>query len=92
MAFGEEKHKKSTFEIVTLVIVVVMVVATLAGLILPAINALKKKKTVFIVQRIYLRLVFKLLNVCFFKILSVFLKNNGIDTLKMVTYLLALCL
>ena len=40
MAFGEEKHKKSTFKIVTLVIVVVMVVATLAGLILPAINAL----------------------------------------------------
>ena len=40
MAFGEEKHKKSTFEIVNLVIVVVMVVATLAGLILPAINSL----------------------------------------------------
>ncbi|MFM0586153.1 DUF4044 domain-containing protein [Streptococcus suis] len=40
MAFGEEKHKKRTFEKVTLVIVVVMVVATLAGLILPAINAL----------------------------------------------------
>lgn len=40
MAFGEKKHKKSTFEMVTFVIVVVMVVATLAGLILPAINAL----------------------------------------------------
>ncbi|MCR1232716.1 DUF4044 domain-containing protein [Streptococcus suis] len=44
MAFGEEKHKKTTFEKVTLVIVVVMVVVmvvvTLAGLILPAINAL----------------------------------------------------
>ncbi|MFX3870704.1 DUF4044 domain-containing protein [Streptococcus suis] len=40
MAFGEENHKKTTFEKVTLVIVVVMVVETLAGLILPAINAL----------------------------------------------------
>ncbi len=39
MAFGEE-NTKTTFEKVTLVIVVVMVVATLAGLILPAINAL----------------------------------------------------
>ncbi len=40
MAFGEEKHRKTTFEKVTLIIVVFMVLATLAGLILPAVNAL----------------------------------------------------
>lgn len=40
MAFGEEKHKKSTFEKVTLVIVVLMVVATVAGLVLPALSVL----------------------------------------------------
>lgn len=39
MAFGEEKHKKSTFEKVTLVIVVLMVVATVAGLVLPEHSA-----------------------------------------------------
>lgn len=40
MAFGEEKHKKTTFEKVTLIIVVLMVLATVAGLVLPAISAL----------------------------------------------------
>lgn len=40
MAFGEVKHKKTTFEKVTIIIVVIMVLVTLAGLILPAINAL----------------------------------------------------
>lgn len=40
MAFGEEKHKKTAFEKLTLLIVVLMVLATLAGLILPAINAI----------------------------------------------------
>ncbi|HFI0255530.1 TPA: DUF4044 domain-containing protein [Streptococcus suis] len=40
MAFGEVKHKKTTFEKVTLVIVVIMVLITLAGLILPAIDVL----------------------------------------------------
>lgn len=39
MAFGEEQHKKSTFEKITLIVVVVMVLATIAGLILPAISA-----------------------------------------------------
>lgn len=42
MAFGEEKHKKTAFEKVTLLIVIVMVVVTLAGLILPAVNALMR--------------------------------------------------
>ncbi|HEL1618236.1 TPA: DUF4044 domain-containing protein [Streptococcus suis] len=40
MAFGEVKHKKTLFEKVTIIIVIVMVLVTLAGLILPAINAL----------------------------------------------------
>ncbi|HFU4451736.1 TPA: DUF4044 domain-containing protein [Streptococcus suis] len=40
MAFGEAKHKKTLFEKVTIIIVIVMVLVTLAGLILPAINAL----------------------------------------------------
>ncbi|HFI0274083.1 DUF4044 domain-containing protein [Streptococcus sp. P25B114] len=40
MAFGEEKHKKTLFERFTLLIVIIMVVATIAGLIFPAINAL----------------------------------------------------
>lgn len=40
MAFGEEKHKKSTFEKFTLLIVVVMLIGTLVSLFLPAINAL----------------------------------------------------
>ncbi|MBF0777834.1 DUF4044 domain-containing protein [Streptococcus cuniculi] len=40
MAFGEEQHKKSTFEKITLIVVVVMVLATIAGLILPAISAI----------------------------------------------------
>lgn len=40
MAFGEVKHKKTTFEKITLVIVVIMVLITLAGLILPAIDVL----------------------------------------------------
>ncbi|MBF0786886.1 DUF4044 domain-containing protein [Streptococcus cuniculi] len=40
MAFGEEQHKKNTFEKITLIVVVVMVLATLAGLILPAISAI----------------------------------------------------
>lgn len=40
MAFGEEKHKKTAFEKVTLVIVVLMVLATLIGLALPAISTL----------------------------------------------------
>lgn len=45
MAFGEEKHKKTTFEKVTLIIVVLMVLATVAGLVLPAISALMQDKT-----------------------------------------------
>ncbi|HEL1976931.1 TPA: DUF4044 domain-containing protein [Streptococcus suis] len=40
MAFGEVKHKKTFFEKVTIIIVIVMVLVTLAGLILPAINVL----------------------------------------------------
>ncbi|HEL1587280.1 TPA: DUF4044 domain-containing protein [Streptococcus suis] len=40
MAFGEEKHKKTAFEKITLIIVLLMVIATLAGLIFPAVNAL----------------------------------------------------
>lgn len=40
MAFGEQKQKKTAFEKLTLLIVVLMVLATLAGLILPAVNAL----------------------------------------------------
>lgn len=40
MAFGEEKHRKTTFEKVTMVIVILMVIATLAGLIFPAVSAL----------------------------------------------------
>lgn len=40
MAFGEEKQKKTVFEKLTLLIVIVMVLATLAGLILPAINVI----------------------------------------------------
>lgn len=39
MAFGEEKHKKSTFEKITLIIVVLMVIATVFGIVLPAISA-----------------------------------------------------
>ncbi|MDG3132511.1 DUF4044 domain-containing protein [Streptococcus suis] len=42
MAFGEQKQKKTTFEKVTLTIVILMVIATLAGLILPAVSALMK--------------------------------------------------
>ena len=40
MAFGEEKHKKTAFEKLTMVVVVLMVIATLVGLIFPAVNAL----------------------------------------------------
>ncbi|HFI0149985.1 TPA: DUF4044 domain-containing protein [Streptococcus suis] len=40
MAFGEEHHKKTRFEKLTLVIVVLMVLATIAGLVLPAISAI----------------------------------------------------
>lgn len=40
MAFGEEKHKKTTFEKITMVIIVLMVLATLAGLLFPAISAI----------------------------------------------------
>ncbi|MBF0818633.1 DUF4044 domain-containing protein [Streptococcus acidominimus] len=40
MAFGEERHKKNTFEKITLIVVVVMVLATIAGLLLPAISAI----------------------------------------------------
>ncbi|MCP1639182.1 DUF4044 domain-containing protein [Streptococcus gallinaceus] len=40
MAFGEEKHKKTRFEKVTLVIVILMVIVTVAGLLLPAISAI----------------------------------------------------
>ena len=40
MAFGEEKHKKTTFEKITMLVVVLMVIATIAGLVFPAISAL----------------------------------------------------
>ncbi|MGT2910866.1 DUF4044 domain-containing protein [Streptococcus cameli] len=40
MAFGEEKHKKTTFEKVTMVVIILMVLATIAGLVFPAISAL----------------------------------------------------
>lgn len=40
MAFGEKQHKKNTFEKITLIVVIVMVLATVAGLILPAISAI----------------------------------------------------
>ncbi|TCD46248.1 DUF4044 domain-containing protein [Streptococcus sp. X16XC17] len=40
MAFGEEKHKKSTFEKVVWIVVITMVIVTVAGLLLPAISAL----------------------------------------------------
>lgn len=40
MAFGEEKHKKSTFEKVVWIVVVAMVIVTIAGFLLPAISAL----------------------------------------------------
>lgn len=40
MAFGEEKHKKTTFEKITLTVVILMVLATVAGFLLPAISAL----------------------------------------------------
>lgn len=41
MAFGQEKHKKTTFEKITLVVIVLMVIATIAGLVFPAISALR---------------------------------------------------
>ena len=40
MAFGEEKHKKTTFEKITMLVIVLMVIATIAGLVFPAISAL----------------------------------------------------
>ncbi|CQR24559.1 membrane protein [Streptococcus varani] len=40
MAFGQEKTKKTTFEKITLVIILLMVIATIAGLLVPAISAL----------------------------------------------------
>lgn len=40
MAFGEEKHKKTAFEKITLIVVILMVLATVAGFLLPAISAL----------------------------------------------------
>ncbi|KXT78743.1 DUF4044 domain-containing protein [Streptococcus sp. DD13] len=40
MAFGEEKHKKSTFEKITLFVIVIMVLVTIAGLLLQAISAI----------------------------------------------------
>jgi hypothetical protein len=40
MAFGEEKHKKTTFEKITMIIIVLMVLATIAGLVFPAVSAL----------------------------------------------------
>lgn len=40
MAFGEEKHKKTTFEKITTLVIVLMVIATIAGLVFPAISAL----------------------------------------------------
>ena len=40
MAFGEEKHKKNTFEKITMVVIVLMVLATIAGLVFPAISAI----------------------------------------------------
>lgn len=40
MAFGEEKHKKSTFEKVTMIVIILMVLATIAGLVFPAISAI----------------------------------------------------
>lgn len=38
MAFGEDNHKKSGFEKLTLVVVVIMLLVTLGGLILPLIS------------------------------------------------------
>ena len=40
MAFGEEKPKKTTFEKITMIIIVLMVWATIAGLVFPAVSAL----------------------------------------------------
>lgn len=40
MAFGQETTKKTTFEKITLVIILLMVIATIAGLLVPAISAL----------------------------------------------------
>ena len=40
MAFGEEKHKKTTFEKITMLVIVLMVIATIAGLVFPAISTL----------------------------------------------------
>lgn len=40
MAFGEEKHEKSTFEKITMVVIILMVLATIAGLVFPAISAI----------------------------------------------------
>ena len=40
MAFGEEKHKKSWFEKITLVVVVLMVLVTVGSLVLSAIGAI----------------------------------------------------
>ncbi len=40
MAFGEEHHKKTGFEKLTLIIVILMVLATIAGLVLPAISSI----------------------------------------------------
>ena len=40
MAFGQEKHKKTTFEKITMLVIVLMVIATIAGLVFPAISAL----------------------------------------------------
>lgn len=40
MAFGEQKKKKTAFEIVTKIVIVTMLVVTIAGVILSAVNAL----------------------------------------------------
>lgn len=40
MAFGQEKTKKTTFEKITTLVIVLMVLATIAGLVFPAISAL----------------------------------------------------
>ncbi|MGT2667730.1 DUF4044 domain-containing protein [Streptococcus rifensis] len=42
MAFGEEKKKKTPFEIVTLVVVMLMLVAMVFGIIVSAISVLTR--------------------------------------------------
>ena len=68
MAFGEEKHKKSTFEIVTLVIVVVMVSRDISRLDFTSNQCIDELRNRIHSSALLSKVVFKLLNVCFFKI------------------------